>query len=61
LLQRIAHARRLLETTELPIERIADASGLGSAANLRAHFQRVVGTTPTAYRRAFATALAGQR
>jgi AraC family transcriptional activator FtrA len=56
LLQRVAHARRLLESGDLPIERIADASGLGSAANLRAHFQRVVGTTPTAYRRTFATA-----
>jgi transcriptional regulator GlxA family with amidase domain len=54
--QRVAHARRLLETSDLPIERIADASGLGSAANLRAHFQRVVGTTPTSYRRTFATA-----
>jgi transcriptional regulator GlxA family with amidase domain len=53
--QRVRHARRLLETTDLPIERIADASGLGSAANLRAHFQRVVGTTPTAYRRTFTT------
>jgi AraC family transcriptional activator FtrA len=54
--QRVRHARRLLESTDLPIERIASASGLGSAANFRAHFQRVVGTSPTAYRRTFATA-----
>jgi AraC family transcriptional activator FtrA len=60
LLQRVAHARRLLETTELPVERIAEAAGVGSAANLRAHFQRVVGTTPTSYRRAFTTATAGE-
>jgi AraC family transcriptional activator FtrA len=53
--QRVRQARRLLETTDLPIERIASASGLGSAANFRTHFQRVVGTTPTAYRRTFAT------
>jgi transcriptional regulator GlxA family with amidase domain len=60
LLQRVAHARRLLETTGLPVERIADASGLGSAANLRTHFQRVVGTSPTTYRRTFAvTSFAG--
>jgi AraC family transcriptional activator FtrA len=55
LLQRVRHARRLLETTDLGIDRIAAASGLGSAANFRTHFQRVVGTTPTAYRRTFAT------
>jgi AraC family transcriptional activator FtrA len=53
--QRVRHAQRLLESTDMPVERIADASGLGSAANLRAHFQRVVGTTPTAYRRTFTT------
>jgi transcriptional regulator GlxA family with amidase domain len=53
--QRVRQARRLLESTDLPIEHVAGASGLGSAANLRAHFQRVVGTTPTAYRRTFAT------
>jgi AraC family transcriptional activator FtrA len=55
LLQRVRHARRLLETTDLGIDRIASESGLGSAANLRTHFQRVVGTTPTAYRRTFTT------
>jgi transcriptional regulator GlxA family with amidase domain len=53
--QRVRQARRLLETTDLPIERVAAASGFGSAPNLRVHFQRVVGTTPTAYRRTFAT------
>jgi AraC family transcriptional activator FtrA len=53
--QRVRQARRLLETTDLPVERIATASGLGSAANLRVHFQRAVGTTPTAYRRTFAS------
>ena len=51
--QRLARARALLETTDLPIERIGEHSGLGSAANLRRHFALHVGTTPTAYRRAF--------
>jgi AraC family transcriptional activator FtrA len=51
--QRIRHARRLLETTDEPIERVAQWCGLGTAANLRVHFQRAVATTPTAYRRAF--------
>jgi transcriptional regulator GlxA family with amidase domain len=51
--QRVLLARRLLETTDLPVEAIAGHSGLGSAANLRLHFAREVRTTPTAYRRAF--------
>jgi transcriptional regulator GlxA family with amidase domain len=53
--QRIAYARRLLETSEAAIDQVAGASGFGSAANLRVHFQRNVGTAPTAYRRTFRT------
>jgi AraC family transcriptional activator FtrA len=51
--QRVLHAQRLLETTDQPVERIADACGFGTAAGLRVHFQRQVGTTPTGYRRTF--------
>ncbi len=51
--QRVNRARALLETSDLPIDHIADRSGLGSAANLRKHFGRVLGTTPSAYRSAF--------
>ncbi len=51
--QRVHHAQRLLETTDESVERIAADSGFGSATNLRNHFQRVVHTTPTRYRRAF--------
>ncbi len=54
--QRILLARRLLETTDLPIERVADQAGFGSAAALRMHFQRAVHTSPLAYRRVFAEA-----
>jgi AraC family transcriptional regulator, transcriptional activator FtrA len=53
LVQRVAAAQRLLESADLPIDRVAEACGLGSAANLRLHFGRVVGTSPTAYRKAF--------
>jgi transcriptional regulator GlxA family with amidase domain len=53
LVQRVAAAQRLLETSDLSIDRVAEACGLGSAANLRLHFGRVVGTSPTAYRKAF--------
>ncbi len=51
--QRLQLAQRLLETTELTIETIAEASGFVTAANLRAQFLTGVHTTPSAYRRAF--------
>ena len=41
---RVRCAQRLLETTELPIERVA--ADAGSAALMREHFVSVVGTTP---------------
>lgn len=51
--QRVLHAQRLLETTEQSVERVANSSGFGTAAGMRIHFQRFVGTNPTAYRRTF--------
>jgi transcriptional regulator GlxA family with amidase domain len=51
--QRIIHAQRLLEQTDLGLDRIADESGFGSAAVLRQNFARVLGTTPTGYRSRF--------
>jgi AraC family transcriptional activator FtrA len=53
--QRTRTAQELLETTELPIEHVAVRSGFGSPATLRAHFARVLGVTPTSYRRSFRT------
>ena len=52
-LQRVLHARRLLEGTTLGVEEIATACGLGSGALLRHHFRRAVGVTPADYRRSF--------
>ena len=52
--QRVLHARRLLETTDLPVEAIARSCGLGSAANLRKQFGRALSTSPNSYRRTFA-------
>ncbi len=52
--QRIIHAQRLLETTDLGLDRIAYEAGFGSAAVLRQNFARVLDTTPTAYRARFA-------
>lgn len=51
--QRVLHAQRLLETTEEPVEWVAGRCGFGTAAGMRVHFQRFVGTSPMAYRRTF--------
>jgi transcriptional regulator GlxA family with amidase domain len=51
--QRLQLAQRLLETTDLPIDTVAARSGLGTAANLRKHFGRVVDISPQSYRRTF--------
>jgi transcriptional regulator GlxA family with amidase domain len=51
--QRVLHAQRLLETTDLPVEIVAQRSGFGTATGLRMHFRRLAGTSPLAYRRAF--------
>ncbi len=50
--QRIALAQRLLETTDLPLEFVAERSGFGSAVTMRHHFARRVQTSPQAYRAA---------
>ena len=39
--------------TDVPIDRVAQVCGFGTAANLRVHFLRTVGTPPTSYRRTF--------
>jgi transcriptional regulator GlxA family with amidase domain len=50
---RVRRAQVLLETTKLPVEKIAASTGFGSVASLRAHFHRVAGTSPVAFRREF--------
>ncbi|WP_431042256.1 helix-turn-helix domain-containing protein [Streptomyces sp. P1-3] len=56
--QRLARAQTLLETTSLPVEKVGELSGLGTAANLRRHFTRHVGVSPTDYRRSFSRSIA---
>ena len=51
--QRLIHAQRLLEQTDLGLDAIAYECGFGSAAVLRQNFSRTLGTTPTAYRARF--------
>jgi transcriptional regulator GlxA family with amidase domain len=50
---RVRRAQHLLETTGHSVEAIAGKVGFGSATALREHFQRLVTTSPQAYRRAF--------
>lgn len=52
--QRVLYARELLEETELDVDRIAERAGFGTATLLRHHFRRLVGLTPSDYRRRFA-------
>lgn len=51
--QRVMQAQRMLERTDLGLERIAEDCGFGSAAVLRQNFTRILSTTPTAYRARF--------
>jgi len=53
---RVRRAQRLLETTDLSVERVAAEAGFGSSAVLRERFGRIVGTNPQAYRRTFRAA-----
>lgn len=52
---RVHRAQDLLESTSSSIEQVAQLSGFGSAATMRHHFEKELRTTPTAYRRTFAT------
>lgn len=48
--QRVHAARALLEETSLGVDEVAARAGFGSAAALRTHLRRALGTTPTGYR-----------
>ncbi|MGK5557311.1 helix-turn-helix domain-containing protein [Actinomadura kijaniata] len=59
LTQRIRRAQELLETTDDSVDAIAEATGMGTAATLRRHFNRTVGVPPDSYRRTFRSRRAG--
>jgi AraC-like DNA-binding protein len=48
---RIAHARRLLDTTDLSAAKVANASGYNNVSNFNRQFLAEVGMSPTAYRK----------
>jgi AraC family transcriptional regulator, transcriptional activator FtrA len=51
--QRLSLAQRLLETTDLPLELVAERAGFGSAITMRHHFAQRLRTSPRDYRRTF--------
>jgi len=51
--ERLTSARQLLETTDLAVDRVAEATGFGSAETLRHHFRQRLGTAPSTYRATF--------
>ncbi|WP_167151904.1 DJ-1/PfpI family protein [Streptomyces sp. MBT27] len=52
---RVEAARRLLETSDCPLDEVANTSGLGSVETLHRAVRRQLATTPAAYRRRFRT------
>jgi len=51
--QRVLRAQELLETTDLPMDRVAHLSGLTTTDSLRRHLTKRTGLTPSAYRATF--------
>lgn len=51
--QRIRASLELLETTRMPVERVAAAVGFDTPVTFRHHFARTMQTSPSAYRRTF--------
>lgn len=48
-------ARHLLESSDQPVEVVAQRAGLGSAGNLWQHLRREIGAAPSTYRHTFQT------
>jgi transcriptional regulator GlxA family with amidase domain len=51
--QRVDRARHLLESTGLPIDRVARDAGFGTATALRQQLHAALGVAPSSYRRTF--------
>ncbi|GAA0629405.1 helix-turn-helix domain-containing protein [Kutzneria viridogrisea] len=54
--QRVARARELLESSDLPVDRIASQVGFATGTSLRQHLRESIGVSPLAYRRTFRAA-----
>ncbi len=51
--QRVRRCQELLETTSFPVAQVVAMAGFTSPSTMRAHFTRLVGTSPSDYRRTF--------
>lgn len=51
--ERVIRAQALLETTDLPVECIAEEAGFGTPLSLRQQFAAHLGTSPSDYRKMF--------
>lgn len=51
--ERLALTQRLLETTDHPVEQIAQLAGMGSPESLRHHFRQALGVSPSRWRQTF--------
>jgi transcriptional regulator GlxA family with amidase domain len=51
--RRVDRARELLESRDLPIDEVAELSGLGTGGNLRHHLRRGMGMSPSSYRKVY--------
>jgi transcriptional regulator GlxA family with amidase domain len=51
--QRVDLARQLLESSDLPVSRVAERAGFGTDAALRQNLHAAIGVSPGAYRRTF--------
>ncbi|GJF30596.1 AraC family transcriptional regulator [Kitasatospora sp. NE20-6] len=51
--QRVDLARELLESSDLPVDRIAERAGFGTDATLRTRLHAAIGVSPGTYRRTF--------
>ncbi|CAL9598029.1 GlxA family transcriptional regulator [Streptomyces sp. enrichment culture] len=54
--QRLRRAQHLLESSDLPVERVAHEVGFATATSLRRHLAAQAGVAPSAYRRTFRAA-----
>ncbi len=50
-----------MESTELPVDRVAEQAGFGTPTSLRQHLHAAIGVAPLAYRRTFRGAEAVRR
>lgn len=53
--QRVDLARHFLETTDWPVDLVAQRAGIGTGACLRQHLHTAIGISPHVYRRTFRT------